>query len=346
MPTRPVALRVAPDAPSLDAIERAWARGDAVLPLDAALSDVAADGLARRLRAREPVRDGTALVIATSGTTGAPKGVVLSHEALTASARASLDRLGAEPGERWHLRLPLHHVAGILVLVRARMLGTDVVLEGGAEYVSLVPTQVVRATAEDLSGYRRILVGGAAPPPGLPAHATVTYGMTETCGGCVYDGVPLDGVEVRLRTDGRIAIAGPVLASGYRDGTPLPLEDGFLVTNDLGRWAPDGRLEVLGRVDDVIVTGGENVLAPEVARVLVEHPAVADAYVAGREDPEWGQRVVAWCVPADPDHPPTLDELRASVAERLGRPAAPREIRMVAALPRTALGKVTRPPPR
>lgn len=373
-----VALRQPPGPAFVDALESVWARGDAVLPLAADLPEPAVSrslaafrpaavrdaGGEQPLPDGEPVAPGTALVVATSGSTGTPKGVELSHAALTASATASLARLGAEPGtDRWLCCLPLAHVAGIAVLVRSRLLGTPAVVHSrfepaavaaaDATMVALVPTMLGRLldAGVDVGRFRAILLGGAAPPAGLldraraaGARVVVSYGMTETCGGCVYDGVALDGVEVGIgggsASDDRIRVRGPVLFSGYR-GRPGtgPDGDGWFVTSDRGRWTPDGRLAVLGRADDIIVTGGHNVAAGAVAALLREHPAVAEAVVTGQHDAEWGQRVVATVVAADPGRPPGLDELRAFVAGRAAPYAAPRELHVVPELARSALGK-------
>jgi o-succinylbenzoate---CoA ligase len=369
------------------AIEGRWEAGDAVLPLPpddppgtveqllAGLRpDVALGPAGRRLPEPLPTDPRVGLVVATSGTTGPPSGVELDRDALLASARASLDRLGSGGGGRWLCCLPLHHVAGVAVLVRARLSGipavvlerfdvaavADAVESGAVDHVSLVPTMLRRLldAGVDVRRFARILLGGAAPPPGLledaeraGARVVVSYGMTETSGGCVYDGVPLDGVEVALRPatcapsdGGRIAVRGPVVMRGYRGDparTAAVTEEGWFVSNDLGRWHR-GRLEVLGRADDVIVSGGENVHAAAVARALLTHPAVADVRVEGRADPEWGERVVAVVVPADPSAPPALGALREHVGSRLGRHAAPRELEVVPRLDRTELGKVRR----
>lgn len=333
------------------------------------------------------VPDGTALVLTTSGSTGGPKGVLLPHTALRASTAASIERLGARPGDRFVLALPLHHVAGLQVVLRSWACGTEpqLVADPGdptaiaatdGEHISLVPTQLARLldaapTLDPLPPWRSVLVGGAHLDADLDARAreagipvVTSYGMTETCGGCVYDGHPLDGVEVALREDRRIRIRGPVLFSGYLDvpgpvsgsgprtqgaaaraGTPVtrpPLDrDGWFTTSDLGE-VRDGRLRVLGRGDDVIISGGENVPAATVATALRTHPGVADAAVVGLPDPRWGERVVAVAVPADPASPPTLEVLRAHVGTTHPAAFAPRQLVLVDALPRDGMGKVTR----
>jgi O-succinylbenzoic acid--CoA ligase len=382
MGTDLVAVRLPSRRATTAAIERIHGAGDAVAPLDPHQPDAVAADLLRRLRPAALVHArpdgtsrvtrldgglsvpaGTAAVVTTSGSTGAPRPIVLSAGAMDASARASVTRLGCADGDRWLLCLPLHHVAGLQVLRRGAVLGSRVdivedftvaaVARSDARWLALVPTMLVRLldAGVDLAG-RGILLGGAAAPPDLllrardaGADVVTSYGMTETCGGCVYDGVPLDGVEVTVRPDGRIAIAGSVVATGERGAegatTPVVDDDGWFVTSDRGRWV-DGRLEVLGRADAVILTGGENVAAEAVERCLRDHPAVVEAGVLGVPDPEWGQRVVALIVPAGPGAPPTLDTLRAHVRERLGSAAAPREVHVVAALPHTSLGKIVR----
>jgi O-succinylbenzoic acid--CoA ligase len=351
-------------------------RGPAILPLDAGLPagrlaeviDALGPGSVEdtegvttiRSGSHQGVAEGTAVVIGTSGSTGVPKGVELGAAALRHSARASLDRVGARPGERWLCCLPVTHVAGLQVLVRSLVGGTEPVLAeraddqtvaaSGCAHVSLVPTQLRRLLAPvdrstPLAGFSSVLLGGAAAPAGLLAAAraagvpvVTTYGMTETCGGCVYDGVPLDGVRVEVRDDDRIWIAGPVLFSGYRGGPPPP-GDGWFRTGDLGRLDQAGRLIVRGRADDVINTGGHKVVPGEVAAVLQACPGVRDVAVVGQPDPEWGERVVAVVVPADPDDPPELELLRLRVRERLPRYAAPSRVVMLDAVPMLPSGK-------
>jgi O-succinylbenzoic acid--CoA ligase len=355
--------------------------GPAIAPLDAglpqarlaalieALAPASVEGPDGVTTARsgqaEGVAEGTAVVVGTSGSTGAPKGVELSAAALLHSARASLARVGARPGERWLCCLPATYIAGIQVLVRSLVSGTDPVLAdradaqtvaaSGCAHVSLVPTQLRRlldvdiSISQDLShslaGFRSVLLGGAAAPAGLLEAAraagvpvVTTYGMTETCGGCVYDGVPLDAVQVRIGDDESIWIGGPVLFSGYLGGPRLP-GDGWLRTSDLGRLDSAGRLVVRGRADDVINTGGHKVVPGEVAAVLLTYPGVRDAAVLGEPDPEWGERVVAVVVPADPADPPTLELLRLHVQQRLPRYAAPSRVAVVEAVPMLSSGK-------
>ena len=207
----------------------------------------------------------------------------------------------------------------------------------GCTRTSLVPTALARI---DPTAFRTILVGGQAPPPDRPANVVATYGLTETGSGVVYEGEPLDGVEIRV-VDGEIHVRGPMLLRAYRDGTDPKGADGWFPTGDAG-VIDEGRLTVHGRTGDLIITGGENVWPVAVERVLVDHPAVAEALVVGRPDPEWGERVVATVVPRDPGAPPSLDELREHVKARLPSYAAPRELELVDALPQTPAGKIRR----
>ena len=310
------------------------------------------------------------LAVTTSGSTGEPKTVLLGADALTASAELTHARLGG-PGT-WLLALPTTHIAGIQVLVRSVVAGTEPgvmdlaagfraadfavaarpVLAGpGPHYTALVPTQLARLVATEgpgLAAVRRfdaVLIGGAATPPALlersrrlGVRVVTTYGMSETSGGCVYDGLPLDGVRVRLDA-GRIEVGGPVLALGYRGGEPF---GDWFRTGDLGRIRADGTLEVLGRADDVIISGGENVVPAAVERALTAQPGVREACVVGLADPEWGQVVAAAVVPEDPGDPPDADELCAAVGEAVGRFAMPKRVVFVAELPLRGPGKVDR----
>ncbi|UFU02495.1 AMP-binding protein [Ruania suaedae] len=323
---------------------------------------------------------GTALVLSTSGSTGNPRAVALGAEALRASARATHRRLRG-PGQ-WLLTLPADHVAGVQVLVRSILAGTAPELtESGPfrpadlaaaigrmrtdvpRYVSLVPTQLVRVLQADDGGAcvaalgtcAAVLVGGAATPPDLLDRAraagiavVTTYGMTETCGGCVYDGLPLEGVQVRTSgPSGRIEIAGPVLATAYLspDGSapeePAPDGGSELVEQEGRRWLrttdsgrlEQGRLSVLGRLDDVLVTGGLNVHPAEVERRLAA-AGFGECVVVGVPDETWGQRVTAVVA-----GPATLAQVRDAVG---GGPLAPQAVVSVPDLPRRGPGKPDR----
>jgi O-succinylbenzoic acid--CoA ligase len=210
--------------------------------------------------------------------------------------------------------------------------------------VSLVATALART---DASGYRVVLLGGASPPGTLPTNVVTTYGLTETGSGVVYDGRPLEGVEVlvgdgRTGQDGEVLVRGPMMLRCYRDGSDPRLPGGWLPTGDGGRVEPDGSLAVFGRMAEVMVTGGEKVWPAPVEAVLGGHPGVAEVAVWKRPDPEWGDRVVAWVVPEDQARPPGLDDLRHRVASQLAGWAAPRELVVVSSLPRTPSGKVRR----
>jgi O-succinylbenzoic acid--CoA ligase len=357
----------------VDALARVWDAGDAALPVDqrlagparaALLEAMAPDAVitttGRTSRAGgRPVDQGDALVVATSGTTGQPKGVVLTHGAVAASAWATSRRLGVDPDRHgWLACLPLSHVGGLSVVTRALITGTALAVHPGFDasavgaaagpevFVSLVPTALRRL---DPRRFHTIVLGGSRPPDALPGNVVTTYGMTETGSGVVYDGVPLDGVEVTIGQDGQIRLRAPMLLRAYRDGT-VPLDDqGWLATGDAGRFHADGRLQVDGRLAELIITGGDNVWPAAVEAVLRLHPGVAEVAVGACPDPEWGQRVVAWVVPAHPAAPPTLTELRALVKDQLAAFAAPRELVLAESLPKTSLGKVVRPlayPPR
>jgi len=336
----------------VDQLVRAWDDGEAVLPLDPRLPASARDVVLAAARTDEPVEDGDALVVATSGTSGEPKLAVLTHDAVAASARATSQRLDVDPSaDRWLACLPLAHVGGLSVVTRALLTGTPCTVHqrfdaaaveqaaaDGCTLTSLVPTALARI---DASLFRAVLVGGQAAPTDRPPHVVATYGMTETGSGVVYDGVPLAGVELRVDDGAQIHVRAPMLLRAYRDGTDPKDADGWFPTGDHGVLR-DGLLEVHGRTDDLIITGGENVWPAAVERALLTHPAVADVAVVGRPDPEWGQRVVAVVVPPDPAAPPSLEDLRAHVKAILPAPAAPTVIEVVGVLPRTASGKVRR----
>ncbi len=353
----------------VDRLRRAWDDGDAVFPLDPRLPAPARARVLAAARPDEPVDDGDALVVATSGTSGEPKAAVLTHDAVAASARATSDRLAVDPAaDRWLACLPLSHVGGLSVVTRALVTDTPLTVHDGFDaatvtaaaragvtLVSLVPTALRRV---DPARFRTVVLGGSAMPADLPPNAVTTYGMTETGSGVVYDGVPLDGVEVAVgdvdgnvhvsggggvHRDGEVRLRCPMLLRAYRDGTDPRDADGWFATGDAGGWDErTGRLRVHGRMADVIVTGGEKVWPAAVERALGARPDVAEVAVVGVADPEWGARVVAVVVPRDPARPPSLAAVRDAVKAELPAYAAPRELMIVAALPRTGSGKVAR----
>ena len=393
-----VALDLPGGAGFVDALRAVWDTGDAAAPLDPRLPAPARDALLRALRPTKvvgsdgefhtvrdgtPVEEGDALVLATSGSSGGSKGVVLTHDALQASSLATSTRLAIDPDRHaWLACLPLAHVGGLSVVFRALITDTPVTVlpefdrevvealgrTGRATHVSLVTTALQRI---DPSVFTCILLGGARPPRQCPPNAVATYGLTETASGIVYDGVPLDGVEVAVGDGdggddgssgggggagesgggtvgaaGEILVRAPMLFRCYRDGRSARVRgpDGradWFATGDIGHVDDDGLLRVSGRREDVIVTGGEKVWPDAVERALAAHPHIEDVAVWKRSDPEWGERVVAWIVP-NGDPPPTLEEVRDLVGSTLSPWAAPKEIVMTTSLPRTLLGKVRR----
>ncbi len=303
------------------------------------------------------------IVVETSGSTGQPKRVVLSRRAVLASGTATAARLGGTGP--WVLALPMTYVAGLQVACRSLAAGHRPVLlddHGSlagavasavdAPYVSLVATQLVRAlrSPADTAALARcaaVLVGGGPVDRELRERAAdggirvvATYGSAETAGGCVYDGLPLDGVAVAIGANGRIRIGGPTLFDGY-DGNPAltadVLVDGWFLTADAGRFDEDGRLQVLGRLDDMVISGGVKVPTGIVAARLREHPAVTAVDVGRLADDEWGERVVAWVV-----GDLSLDEARDGVAKLHPRSWAPRELRVLDEMPMLRNGKVDR----
>ncbi len=345
-------------------------RGDAVLPVPADDADQA-HFLASELAADEPIAEDVAVVVSTSGTTGKPKGAMLTGDALTASGAATHARLGGTG--QWLLALPPHHIAGMQVLLRSIQAGTEpVVLDvstgfslpdfvraaaemtGTRRYISLVAIQLAKAledpaASEVLASFDAVLLGGGplpAPVAIRAAQARVpvirTYGMSETCGGCVYDGVALRGVQVRIGTEGRISLGGATVALGYRNiaSHKAFAEPGWFHTDDFGELH-DGRLRVLGRLDEAISTGGLTIVPQVVEAALATHPLVAECAVFGVPDDRLGQHVAVAVVPS-PAGTPTLEDLRAHVAAALEDTAAPRELHLLDELPRRGIGKLDR----
>ncbi|WP_010541080.1 o-succinylbenzoate--CoA ligase [Dietzia alimentaria] len=343
-------------------------RGPALLPVpadDPARTRV----LEQSQRPGEPIDSRTAMVVSTSGSTGTPKGAMLSTAALGASASAT-DHVLGEPG-RWLLALPAHHIAGLQVILRSLRAGYEPVVVDvtggfdpellteavpGCRYTSLVPGQLAKVLDEGspdavaaLADLDAVLLGGAAAAPELLARAADagirvvrTYGMSETAGGCVYDGVPLPGVGIEVDDDeGRVWLSGPQLARGYRNAPDHPAfaRDGWFRTDDAGRVEPDGSLRILGRLDEALTVGGLTLLPQTVEDALRKHAAVVDVAVVGIPDTRLGTRPLAAVTlrsPAD------ADELRTHVTELLGTHSAPAAVAVLPALPTLPGGKVDR----
>lgn len=367
----------------MDLVRDVWAAGAALMPIDPRLPEAEAEALlqlarptmvvsdageptAVRLDGGVPVDDGVVLVVHTSGTAGAPKLAQFDRHAIDAAVAASALALQATPKDPWVCCLPLAHVGGMLVLLRGVLIGAPVSVHPlfdpalirtapSGSRISVVPTMLDRLldAGVDVGRFLTILVGGAHLSPDLRARAegagariVETYGLTESCGGVVYDGLPLPGVRMRMNPDGGIELHGPMLMLGYRfdaEATAAAFtEDGWLQPGDAGEIDSEGRLHVVGRIDDLINTGGEKVWPQEVEAALRDHPKVAEIGVGARLDPHWGQRVVAFVVPTDAGAPPSLDELREFATTRIGRHKAPRELVLVEELPRTIFGKLRR----
>jgi len=346
----------------INRLKSAWDVGDAIFPLDQRLPPAAR---AEVLRVIQPtvianfggetrtegskVADGDAVVIATSGTTGTPKGVVLTHQAIEASAKATSARLGITKDDCWFACLPPSHIGGLSVVLRSIIMGTKFITapsftveayndaaSKGATVVSLVSTAMQQV---DTSLYRTIVLGGAKAPIHRPSNSVVTYGLTESGSGVVYNGLPLDEVNIEIR-DGVIFLRAPMLLRSYRDGT-TPLVNGWLRTGDHGYIAADGLLHVEGREGDLIVTGGENVWPEQVETRLSAMTEVRDVCVAGVPDSKWGHAVHAFVV-LNADMKLSIEAVREWVKETMPAFSAPQALHVVDEIPRTALGKPQR----
>ncbi len=328
--------------------------GAAAVPIDPRLRDAE-----RAARSGRGNTEGVATVMYTSGTTATPKAVELTYENWLANALGSAVALGLDPDERWLCVLPLGHVGGLSILIRSVVYATTVVLEDRFDaervaaaladpaeritLVSLVPTMLARlleAGLRDPPTLRWALLGGGPIPAPLLERARAaglpvapTYGMTEACSQIATHGWPLPGVELAIAEDEEVLVRGAIVAPGAL------AEDGWLHTGDLGRFDDRGRLEIIGRTSEVIVSGGENVAPDEVEAVLLEHPAVADAGVFGRADAEWGEAVVARVVRSAEV---SELELRTFCRDRLATFKVPKAIEFDSSLPRSTSGKLLR----
>ena len=358
---------------ALSVVDDILSGGAAVLPVPADDPHQSA-ALATALRAGDEIDDAVAAVLSTSGTTGTPKGAQLTSSALHASATATHTRLGG--GGRWLLALPAYHVAGFQVLVRSVIAGTEPVtlhpafdpaelpgavaaLGSGRRYASLVAAQLDKAlrdhrAAEALADLDAVLIGGGPMPATVGERAAAagvrvirTYGMSETAGGCVYDGIALPGVRVRVDPQARIWLGGPTVAAGYRNPvTPDPFaEPGWFRTDDVGAVDAAGVLTVAGRADDAISTGGLTVLPGLVETAVLSHPAVAECAVFGVKDElrtqvPIGLLVLKSGVETDPDT--ILSEVVALVREKVGPVANFKQVAITKRLPKTRSGKILR----
>jgi len=375
-----VAVDLPPGPEWVELVNRLWLEEVPFLPLDHRLSSRERRAIVDRARPHfvrdatgetllsdaAPVAPGVAIVMPTSGTGGAPKLVELHRVAVVVAVSRSAKRLGATPGAPWICPLTPAHIGGLLVLLRGAILGAPVTMHErfdpgrlvhdgeGAAFASVVPAMVRRLVASELGLHGlTLLVGGdgiddetAGAARARGARLVTSYGLTETCGGFTYDGVPLEGMHVRLDAAGAIEVSGSTVMEGYRLDPAATgavfTTDGWLRTGDLGTIGDDGTLSVQGRADHVIRTGAEKVWPEEVERALASHPKVRDVAVAGSPDPEWGAHVSAFVVPARVEDPPSLEELRSHGADRLARFKLPRELHLVAEIPRTGAGKVLR----
>ena len=367
-----------------DAALRAWDGGHAILPVNPAFTPAETATLLERLRPTllahgsgeisrrpdgVPAPAGTAAIVVTSGTEGAPKGVELTRSGMEVMGRGYSAGLDAGPADRWLACLPLHHVASLGALARSYVTGVPCTVHDGFDLervarspraegttiVSLVPTAMRRLldAGAPLHEFRRVITGGAPCPPALRARAEAAgvvvvdaYGLSETWGGFALDGVPIAGADVRIDDAGEILVRGAMVMRGYRLDPARTAEvldsEGWFHTGDVGTIDGNGRVAVVDRLKDLVITGGVNVSPTEVEAVLAHHPDVDDVCVVGVPDDEWGEVVVAYVVPREGASAPSVDELRAFGRATLSAPKLPRAARTVDTIPRTASGKALR----
>ena len=363
---RLIALDMPASKTFVDLVQRVWSNGDAILPIDQRLPHTGKQMLLDTMNPSEvidasfnssplpngrPMQDGEALVIASSGSTGSPKGIIHTHTSILAGAQASASRLQLTANDHWLICIPVSHVGGFSVVSRALHTGAALSLhpnfdvaaiqqaaKNGATHTSLVATALSRI---DTSLFRTILLGGSSAPANLPNNVITTYGMTETGGGVVYNGEPLSNVEIKIE-EGEIYLRCPMLTCGYRNDQTLSLKDGWYATGDMGE-INNGKLSVHGRKTDMIITGGENVWPSAVEASLSSHPMINQVVVRSAPDITWGQRVVAYVVLADSlgtSDESLLSDLREHVKHTLPAFCAPQQLIVLNQIPRTSLGKV------
>jgi O-succinylbenzoic acid--CoA ligase len=347
----------------VDRLSRAWDNDDAVFPLDQRLPAPARQQILDLVKPTimataegdtrvdgQPVENGDAVVVATSGTSGIQKAAVLTMSAVEASARATSERLNVMLRDTWLACLPPSHVGGLSVITRSLVMGTSLIpvpsfspdsyeqaAKDGATLVSLVSTALQRI---DPTLFRTIVLGGSRQAAQLPPNCVTTYGLTETGSGVVYNGTALRGVELEIR-DSIVYVRAPMLLRAYRDGSSPLDSNGWFRTGDRGSLSDTGVLQIEGREGDLIITGGENVWPEVVEDSLRDFESITDLCVAGVPDKEWGHAVHVWVV-TENDDLISLDALRGHVKQTLPAHCAPRHIHFVTEIPRTALGKPKR----
>ena len=369
-----------PPVDAAEHVAQLWGRGDAVSVLDVTAPEQERESRLKvidpthvldehglRAVGGTPPAAGVSAVVVTSGTAAEAKAVELTFAGMRAAAEATHEVIGIEPDDRWLAAVPLHHVAGLAIVARSWVTGIPLTVldrftpqavaeaAGLCTLVAVVPTMLARTldAYAPMDRFRTILLGGGPIPTDLwrraqnaSAPVVTTYGMTETWGGVVYDGRPLPGVAVDLDEDGEILLDGPMLMRGYRHDAEATeaafTDDGWFRTGDVGTFLGNGELRVMDRKKDLVITGGVNVSPSAVEDALHDLPSIAEVCVAANPDPTWGERVVAYVVPADASAPPSLEDLQHHVRDRLSNPELPRRLVLVDEIPRNANGKPLR----
>lgn len=345
----------------VDQLSQAWENGDAVFPIDQRLPLSAKQALVEAIRPTHllsesglialpnglTVEDNDAIVIATSGSSGPPKGAILTHDAILSSAKMTSMALDVGVDDHWLACLPLAHIGGLSVVMRSLLLGIELTVlpQFDAQAVttaarqctltSLVPTALRRI---DPRIFRSILLGGSKPPVDRPANAIATYGMTETGSGIAYEGRLLPGVEITITTEAEILVRSPSNMRAYRNAPTTIDTENWLHTGDVGRLDDDGTLIVDGRIGDVIVTGGDKVWPEVVESALRDFIGHENFAIVGKDDDEWGQQVTLVLG----DSQISLAEVRAYLTDRLPNYCLPKELIHLDEIPRSAIGKIRR----
>lgn len=372
---RLIAVQLPPSAAFLASTERIWDQGDVIMPLSPRLPQTPLQSLLNHFGVSElwdssgrhvfdsgstnTLQAGDAAVMLTSGTTGTPKGVIHTHDSIWRAAEITAHATGTSTTSRWICCLPVNHVGGFSVITRARSAGAfiellesptkaqlDAARKRGGTHVSLVPALIDRI---DPGEWQLVLTGGSQSPRNRPDNVVATYGLTETFGGVVYNGRALPGVELRVVTNHAdqpvVAVRTPTLGRSYvlgREVAPLAHDDGWFYTTDLGSLDDDNTLTIHGRVDDVIITGGENVWPDQVEAALEQLPEIQAAAVVGLPHPTWGEQVTAVVVSRPGVENVHLGDIQQQLTNTLARHEIPRAVVIVDDLPRTDIGKLQR----